>query len=276
MAKVPKKVADRFVKGVRKFQRVLPNAKDRDINEADTVTIVTDMLEDVFGYDKYTEITSEYAIRGTYCDLAIKIDGEPKYLIEVKAIGLDLKDHHLRQAVNYGANHGIQWVILTNSIDWEIYRIRFEKPISHQLLCSFNFFELNPRTQEDQDRLFILCKEGLSKAAIEEFDEYVRSVNKFVVGTIVQSEAVLNVIRRELRRMSPGVKVDMDELKKMVVNDVLKRDIMEGVPAERAQARFKKASSKALRKRKKKTPEKGVKPPEGVYPLSVPPHHGSE
>ncbi len=276
MARIPKKAADRFVKGVRKFQRVLRNAKDRDINEADTVTIVTDMLEDVFGYDKYTEITSEYAIRGTYCDLAIKIDGEPKYLIEVKAIGRDLKDHHLRQAVNYGANQGIQWVILTNSIDWEIYRIRFEKPISHQLLCSFNFHELNPRTQEDRDRLFILCKEGLSKAAMEQFDEYVRNVNKFVVGTIVQSEAVLNVIRRELRRMSSGAKVDKDELKKMVVNDVLKRDVVEGIPAEKAQARVKKALSKAAKKSKKRTPEKGVKPPEGVYPAAVPPHYGSE
>lgn len=276
MAKVPKKVADRFVKGVRKFQGVLSNAKDRDINEADTVTIVTDMLQDVFGYDKYEEITSEYAIRGTYCDLAIKIDEKPKYLIEVKAIGLDLKDQHLRQAVNYGANHGVQWVILTNSIDWEIYRIRFEKPVSHQLLCTLNFFELNPRTQEDQDHLFILCKEGLSKAAIEEFDEYVRNVNKFVVGTIVQSDTVLNVIRRELRRMSPGVKVDTEELKKMVVNDVLKRDIMEGLPAERAKARFKKASSKPLRKPKKKTPEKAVKPTDDFHPISVPPHHGSE
>jgi hypothetical protein len=233
------------------------------------------MLEDVFGYDKYKEITSEYAIRGTYCDLAIKIDGEPKYLIEVKAIGLDLKDHHLRQAVNYGANQGIQWVVLTNSIDWEIYRIRFEKPISHQLLCSFNFHELNLRTQDDKDRLFILCKEGLSKAAMEQFDEYVRNVNKFVVGTIVQSEAVLNVIRRELRRMSPGAKVDKDELKKMVVNDVLKRDVVEGVPAERARARVKKASSKAAKKRKKKTAEKGIKPPDKVHPLAVSPEDKS-
>ncbi len=111
---------------------------------------------------------------------------------------------------------------------------------------------------------------------MEQFDEYVRNVNKFVVGTIVQSEAVLNVIRRELRRMAPGAKIDKDELKKMVINDVLKRDVVEGVPAERARARFKKASSKAAKKRKKKTPEKGVKPPEGVYPLAVPPHHRSE
>jgi len=31
----------------------------------------------LFGYDKYEEVTGEFAIRGTWCDLAIKIDGQP-------------------------------------------------------------------------------------------------------------------------------------------------------------------------------------------------------
>jgi hypothetical protein len=31
--------------------------------------IVSDMLADVFGYDKYNEITRELCVRGTYCDL---------------------------------------------------------------------------------------------------------------------------------------------------------------------------------------------------------------
>ena len=53
------------------------------------------MLADLFGFDKYTEITSEQAIRGTYCDLAVKLEGKIKYLVEVKAIGLMLKDNQV-------------------------------------------------------------------------------------------------------------------------------------------------------------------------------------
>ncbi len=52
--------------------------------------IVTDMLAEVFGYDKFSEVTAEHAIRGTYCDLATKLDGTVQSLIEVKAIGLEL------------------------------------------------------------------------------------------------------------------------------------------------------------------------------------------
>ena len=167
MATIPKRVSERLSKETRKFQKVLLGAKDRDINESDTVVIITDMLATVFGFDKYSEITSEYAIRGTYCDLAVKTDENVKYLIEVKAIGLDLKDSHLRQAVGYGAQHGIQWVVLSNGIEWEIYRIKFERPVGHELLCAFNFLELHPRKKEDQEILFLLCKEGLSKDVYE-------------------------------------------------------------------------------------------------------------
>ena len=81
MATVPKKVAERLVVGIKQFQPILAAAKARDVGEADTVTIIKDMLADVFGYDKYSEVTSEFAIRGTYCDLATKIDGVLQTLI---------------------------------------------------------------------------------------------------------------------------------------------------------------------------------------------------
>ena len=250
MVSIPKRVADRFVKEVGKFQNVLRGAKDRDINEADTITIVTDILARVFGFDKYTEITSEQAIRGTYCDLAIKTKGNIKFLIEVKAIGLELKESHLRQALNYGANQGIQWILLTNGVNWETYRLRFEKPLAYDPLCSFNFLELNPRKRDDQDRLFILCKEGLDKAAIDEFHEYISSVNKFMIAAVIQGDPVLDAIRRELRRISPGVKVEKDEINDILVNEVLKRDVLEGEPANRASSRVRKASGRALKKHK--------------------------
>ena len=83
MASIPKKVAERLVVGIKRFQPILTAAKTRDVGEADTVTIVKDMLSDVFGYDKYSELTSEFSIRGTYCDLATKIDGVLQTLIEV-------------------------------------------------------------------------------------------------------------------------------------------------------------------------------------------------
>ena len=252
MATIPKRVSERLIKQTRKFQKVLKSALARDVNESDTVAIITDMLSIVFGYEKYSEITSEFSIRGTYCDLAVMVDGDIKFLIEAKAIGLELKDSHLRQAVGYGSQQGIQWVVLTNGQSWEIYRIRFRKPVSYELLTSSDFLELNPRKTEDQETLFLLCKEGLSRAVIEEYHKHVQGVNKFMIGAIMLSEKGLDFISRELKRTTHGLRVGNDDINAIIQGEVLKRDVVEGELIDQAKARVKKAAGRKMVKRKSK------------------------
>lgn len=96
--RLPKKVHDRLVAGLRRYQPIVRKLAARDISEADTVTVIKDILSDVFGYDKYAELTSEQQIRGTFCDLAIKVGEKVHYLCEVKSAGTSLNDNHLRQA----------------------------------------------------------------------------------------------------------------------------------------------------------------------------------
>src|SRR5690606_8774834 len=49
---------------VRKFAKPLRELVERDANEGDTRVLVTDMLCDALGYDKYEDLTTEYAVRG--------------------------------------------------------------------------------------------------------------------------------------------------------------------------------------------------------------------
>jgi hypothetical protein len=252
MALPPKKVVERLQKEIPRFQKILQQAKDRDINESDTVAIINDMLASVFGFDKYTEVTSEFCVRGTYCDLAIKVGDKVQFLIEVKAIGLSLKENHLRQAINYGANQGVPWVVLTNGITWEIFRIKFEKPVDAEAVCILDLTAVNPRKAEDQERLFLLCKEGLGKAAMDEFAQKVQSVNRFVIGALLTTEPVVSVVRKELRRISDGIKVENSEIEELIRMEVLKREVLEGDAAAKAKALLKKASKPA---RKPKAPD---------------------
>jgi len=97
---IPTRVSERLAAGVKRFQPILSSAKSRDVNESDTSMIVADLLAEIFGYDKYSEVTRELCIRGTYCDLATRLDGKFQMIIEVKAIGLELKDAHVKQAVD--------------------------------------------------------------------------------------------------------------------------------------------------------------------------------
>ena len=227
MANIPASVTKRLNTSIPKFKKILHQARERDVNESDTVTIITDLLEEVFGFDKYNEITREYAIQGTFCDLAIKTDKKIEYLIEVKAIGIDLKDTHLRQAVNYAAQEGIRWVVLTNGILWQVHRVSLDAKVTSTKLLEFNFVELNHRKKEDHETLFLLCKRGVIKDLIDEFYEYRQSVNRHTIAALIMTEPVTNTIRRELRRLKSGIKVSTDEIHELLIHEVLKRDVVE-------------------------------------------------
>lgn len=247
MASVPKKVSERLVAGIKRYQPILSAAKARDVGEADTVTIIKDMLADVFGYDKYTDVTSEYSIRGTFCDLAIKLDNQLQTLIEVKAIGLDLKDNHVKQAIDYAANQGVDWVLLTNGITWRVYHLIFAKPIDQELVLEIDFCNLSARSENDIELLFLWCKEGWQRSVLGEYHTQKQALSRFFVGAMLQTDSVLDVIRRELRRLSPDVRIDSDQIKSVLVNEVIKREVLEGDKADEAKKKIAKSANKTLR-----------------------------
>ena len=247
MATIPKKVTDRLVTTVKMYQAIVAAAHARDVNEADTVTIVKDMLADVFGYDKYSELTSEHCIRGTYCDLATKIDGALGTLIEVKAIGIDLKDQHVKQIVDYAANQGAEWVLLTNARCWRVYHVLFEKPIDHELVVEIDFMNVNTRASEDLERLYLWCKEGWTRSVLSEYQLQREALSRFFLGAVILTDPVLDVIRRELKRLSPDVRIDTEQIRAALSSEVLKREVMEGDRADAARKRMARAAKRPLR-----------------------------
>jgi hypothetical protein len=247
MPTVPAKVATRIAVGLKKFQPILESARSRDVNESDTVVIVADMLQDIFGYDKYTEITSEHNIKGTFVDLAIKLDGTLCLLIEVKAIGMDMKDSYVKQAVDYGANQGVDWVVLTTGILWRVYKIHFSKPIDAEIVFEFNILDLNGKNEDHIELAWMISKEAWSKEGLKEYHTQRQALNRFVMAALIRSDTILEVMRRELKRVSPGVKIETGEIESVLVQEVIKREVMDGEKAEAARKLVSRASNRQLR-----------------------------
>ncbi len=270
MPSIPKKVASRLAVGLKRFQPIISSARARDVNESDTVVIVTDLLSELFGYDKYAEITTEHAIRGTYCDLVITIDGKIRFIVEVKAIGLDLRDTHVKQAVDYAANQGTEWVILTNGMIWKVLHVSFGKPISQELVCELDLLSLNPRNSDDVKSVYVLTREGLLKSALIDYHTQRQATNRFLLGALLLGEPVLKVVRRELRRLSPDVKTQLREIRTALSQEVLKREVVEGDKANQAARQVKQSNKKQLRTRKSRTTQqKGVAHPESDVSTDV-------
>lgn len=248
---ISKRVAERIVQQLKRYQGGLTEAKNRDVNESDTVVIIADMLADIFGYKKYVEITTEFAIRSTYVDLAVKVGQEIRFLIEAKAVGVSLKDFHIKQAIDYGANQGVEWVILTNGIVWQVYKIQFRQPVDKLLIYEVDLLNVNPKNTQVIESFGNLSREGFTSSSMAVFCQQQQATSKFSLAAIILSPPMLQAIKRELRRVSSSIKIEDDYLKSILQNEVLKREVVESDEAKHA-VDFLKKSTKTVAKPKGK------------------------
>lgn len=249
---LPAKFTKNFIENLKKYQTILKKMKENEVNETDTVKVINDILSDLFGYDKYSDITSEYAIRGTYCDLAIRgSNNKPYILIEVKGISISLNDNHIKQTIDYGANEGVKWCILTNGELWKIYRIKFAQPIDKELVFEFNLLDLNTKDEKTLSMIFALSKLGKEKSVIEDLYSEIQVKNKYIIGALLNSEDVFYLIRKNMKKLFNDVKISEDEIASFVHNDIIRREIIDTEEAKKAQKDIEKQRKKIENKLKK-------------------------
>lgn len=244
---IPNRVRERMMAGLKRLGPMIAQQKARDVSEADTVTIVKDLLADVFGYDKYAELTSEHCIRGTYCDLAVKVDSKLIQLVEVKAIGTELDDRHVKQAIDYASNQGVEWVILTNAGTWRLYQVIFAKPIDKRLLFELNLTTIDLKKEDQMEALFMFSKEGFAKGAHIELRDRQDATSRFTLAALLlHNDNVVSAVRRELRRVV-DVLVDDSVIVKVLRDEVIKRDAIEGASADEAMRLVNRRESRTMR-----------------------------
>lgn len=246
---IPNKIKDRLITGLKRMMPIISQQKDRDVSEADTVTLVKDLLSEAFGFDKYTELTGEHAIRGTFCDLAVKLDSKLVELIEVKSAGSSLEDRHVKQAIDYAANQGVEWVILTNASVWRLYQVIFAKPIDKRLLCELDVTTIDLKKESCLEQLYLFTKEGFQKGAHVELRDRQDATSRYILAALLTTNSsVVGMIRRELRRVVDVMVTDAEVIQ-VLTDEVVKRDTLEGPFAEAAAKRVARVEAKALRAR---------------------------
>lgn len=190
---------------LKRFATAFREARERQANESDTVLFLCKFFEDVLGYDSLKgEVSKEVAVRDRYCDVALKIEGAMRVLVEAKAAGqLTLLDKHIEQAENYASRSGLPWVLLTNGILWKLYHVTFAEGegISHDLAFEANLIEemeKNPKAL--WERIGLLHRTAVKKGALEDYWLHRKALSPSAVVRVLFKEEVLRFIRRELRR----------------------------------------------------------------------------
>lgn len=137
-----------------------------ELDESGTRIMINHFLTDVLGFTALEEVRTEYMIKGTYADYMIQVNGKRHFLVEVKAFSLSLNEGHLRQAINYGANEGVEWALLTNGKQFDFYRILFEKPIQNKKVFSLDLSDASS-IKRAVDEIQFLAKDSVVKGGLE-------------------------------------------------------------------------------------------------------------
>jgi hypothetical protein len=137
-------------------------------------------------------------------------------------------------------------VALTNGHIWRVFRVIFAKPIDAELVLELDLLALSPKGSASAQMLYILSREGMLTSGLHAHHDQVQATNKFFLSAIVLSDAVLETVRRELRRLS-DVKLDVEEIRTALKQEVIKREVVEGDKAEAARKKVSRAAGKALR-----------------------------
>lgn len=217
---------DRLRAAIKKYQKPLADQVARDANEGETRLLVTDILCDGLGYDKFADLSMEYAVQRDFADYAIRIDKQLVAFIEVKRVGTKLGTKHLRQVQMYAVNEGVEWMVLTNAAEWQVYHLTGGLPVVTELVFSVDL--LGPETPAHKAKLlYYISRESFKRHQIDQLWQQRRATCPESLGKALRSDRVLEALRQQLRKET-GYRVDNAELLKLLEDTVLKRECLGG------------------------------------------------
>ena len=120
---------DELVATIEKIQqRIKDHRTSLAANETRTRQVLIDPLLAALGWDVSDpdQVELEYDVRGRRADYALLQNQKPVAVIEAKRLGKQLIDDSTMQAVNYANTAGIDYMVVTNGDEWNMYSV-FER-----------------------------------------------------------------------------------------------------------------------------------------------------
>jgi hypothetical protein len=216
---------DRIRAALRRYAKPLNDLIGRDANEGDTRLFVTDLLCDVFGYDKYENLTTEFQVRGEFADFGIRIDKQLVAFIEVKRATTKLGAKHLRQVEMYAVNEGVPWLMLTNGGEWRVYHLAPGMPVTIDLAFTVSLTDTLVTPATKIDYLFYLTKEAMKRDLIEDLWKQQAATAPAQLLRALSAPSVIAEIRREVRKRS-GQNVKEADISRLIRDTLVRQELL--------------------------------------------------
>jgi stress response protein SCP2 len=216
----------RLEKAIARAIDPLRELRERNANEGDTRLLVTEMLVEGLGFDRFRDLTTEMKVKADFADYGMHVEHELVAFLEVKRITTTINERHLKQVRNYALDAGVAWMILTNGAIWQAYHLTLKPgaPVETDLTIDVNL--LGPDTPAQKaDALFLLTRESLRRRQIDAYWHREQARSARSLARAILAEPVLDALRRELRRQT-GHNEPVDEIKGLLVASVLQPECL--------------------------------------------------
>ena len=201
-----------FKEAIKDYKKALIQAHSNNpkLNESGTRLLINDFLRNVLGYTQNEEIKTEYEISGGYADYVIQIGKKKKFVVEVKSLGTKLNENHLRQSLGYSAGEGVDWILLLNGKQFQLYKVIFAKPVYTRLV--FDIDLLNNQDYKDCFDLFqLLTRKSISKNLLDDYWKKVDSLSPISLSKYLFDESIIKLLKKNLKNKT-GINFSGDDI----------------------------------------------------------------
>jgi hypothetical protein len=189
----------KLLNALKLYNKRYLDGKMTELDESGTRLMVNTFLTDVLGFIPIEEVKTEYMIRGTYADYVIQTKEVRQFLVEVKALSFALSEKHLRQAINYGANEGIEWALLTNGKTFDFYKILFNKPIESRKVFSLDLSDTS-QLKNCVEIMQYIHRDSVQNKGLNLLWNKTCALDPSNVAGLLYASPVTNFIKRTLKK----------------------------------------------------------------------------
>lgn len=191
------------------------------LDESATRIMTNYFLTDILGYQELVEIKTEYRIRSEYADYVVQLKRKKHFVVEVKSIDLDISEKHLRQSLSYAANEGIDWILLLNGREIQLYRVNFGKPITTTLIYKLDLLDKDDY-RKCPNLLWYLTKKAVEKGELETFWKRTNALNPTNLAKLLYSEEIVKRLRNDLKEQT-GIYFQVEDVADSLCEIIVER-----------------------------------------------------
>lgn len=111
---------------------------------------------------------------GTTLDYALKVAGNPRVYVEAKSVTGNLTDKKfVAQTVNYANNDGVLWCVLTNGLQYRVFKTNEPVSMEQKLLFEVDLSDATIPVAQQAKMLSALTRQSVENGHLDAFGERV-------------------------------------------------------------------------------------------------------